>query len=140
VRFLITGKSEKGFTILLNKPAPMDIPFSWTAFAVKNPKIWNSTSTVPILPVETPIVTSEVNISPPSLPLSPETGTSTPEVIVPSETTEPLSTTTPDNIPSASTPVPLEEIVPTPTETIPLETVSTPAVLNEPFDPAIINI
>jgi hypothetical protein len=39
VRFVITKKSEKGFTILLNKPAPTQIPFSWTAFAVKSANV-----------------------------------------------------------------------------------------------------
>ena len=40
--YLITQKNTKGFTILLNKPAPTDISFSWTAFAVKNPKTFFS--------------------------------------------------------------------------------------------------
>ncbi len=42
VRFLVTNKSEKGFTILLNKPAPTDVPFSWTALAVKSAKVFSS--------------------------------------------------------------------------------------------------
>ncbi len=34
VRFIITNKTKKGFTIKLASPA--DIPFSWTAFVVKD--------------------------------------------------------------------------------------------------------
>ena len=38
IRFAITKKTQKGFTITLNKPAVSDINFDWTAFAVKNAK------------------------------------------------------------------------------------------------------
>lgn len=34
----ITGKSTQGFMIMLNKPAPVDITYSWQAIAVKNAK------------------------------------------------------------------------------------------------------
>jgi hypothetical protein len=36
VRYLITNKHAKGFTIVLNKPAEREITFSWVALAVKN--------------------------------------------------------------------------------------------------------
>ncbi len=42
IRFVVTKKSAKGFTILLNKPASAPVIFSWTAFAVKNPRIFIS--------------------------------------------------------------------------------------------------
>jgi Chaperone of endosialidase len=39
IQYLVIDKNEKGFTLLLNKPAPKDIGFSWIALAVKDPKI-----------------------------------------------------------------------------------------------------
>ena len=42
ISYLVTRKSATGFTILLNKPAPVDIQFSWIALAVKNPKTFFS--------------------------------------------------------------------------------------------------
>ena len=111
VRFLITNKSEKGFTILLNKPAPMDIPFSWTTLAVRSPNIFTSTSTVPV-------VESEVTIIPPASSSfettstdtsTTSTNTSTPPNPSSSDSSGPTSTTTP-----ASTP----EVIPAPDEII----------------------
>ncbi len=51
IRFLITKKSVKGFTIILNKPAPRDVQFSWIALAVKGARTATS-SQVQNLPVE----------------------------------------------------------------------------------------
>jgi hypothetical protein len=42
VRFIIVGKDQTGFTILLNKNAPRDVRFSWNALAVKDPSIFES--------------------------------------------------------------------------------------------------
>lgn len=42
VRFVIVGKDQTGFTILLNKNAPRDVRFSWNALAVKDPSIFES--------------------------------------------------------------------------------------------------
>jgi hypothetical protein len=42
IKYLITEKSESGFTIILNKEAPFNISFSWVALAVKDPKIFES--------------------------------------------------------------------------------------------------
>jgi hypothetical protein len=42
IRYLITERSNKGFTIVLNKPAPMDLKFSWMAIAVSNAKTFES--------------------------------------------------------------------------------------------------
>ena len=36
ITFVITNKSDRGFTIVLNRPASTDVKFSWTAFAVRN--------------------------------------------------------------------------------------------------------
>jgi len=43
INYIITKKSVNGFTIILNKPAPEDIKFSWIALAVQNAKTFNST-------------------------------------------------------------------------------------------------
>lgn len=42
ISYIITNKTTKGFTIRINKNAPRDIRFSWTAFAVKDPSIFES--------------------------------------------------------------------------------------------------
>jgi hypothetical protein len=54
VRFLITKKSTKGFTITLNKPAPRDIQFSWITLAVKGARTATSTHAeiIPPAPVQ----------------------------------------------------------------------------------------
>ncbi len=40
IQHMIVNKSTKGFTIILNKNAPRDIRFSWTALAVNNAKVF----------------------------------------------------------------------------------------------------
>ena len=45
VQYLITDKSTKGFTIMLNHSAPIDMKFSWIALAVKNAKVFTSVTT-----------------------------------------------------------------------------------------------
>jgi hypothetical protein len=39
VQFAVINKNENEFTIILNKPAPKDLTFSWIALAVKSAKI-----------------------------------------------------------------------------------------------------
>ena len=36
MKYLITNKSQKGFTIVLNKPATRELTFSWVALSVSN--------------------------------------------------------------------------------------------------------
>jgi hypothetical protein len=77
VKYIVTEKSENGFTIVLNKKAPDDLQFSWVAVAVKKANITvsddgtkNDTAqdiTAPVSP--DPIV---------PLPISSETGSETP--------------------------------------------------------------
>jgi hypothetical protein len=43
-QYIVTHTNTHGFTIILNKPAPQDITFSWTALAVKNVKTFASKS------------------------------------------------------------------------------------------------
>ena len=46
VTYLVTNKSDNGFTILLNKPAPADVTFSWIALAVNGAKTFTLVSSV----------------------------------------------------------------------------------------------
>lgn len=39
IRFVVSNKNVKGFTIVLNKKTTQDIRFSWTALAVRNPTV-----------------------------------------------------------------------------------------------------
>jgi hypothetical protein len=76
VRFIVSRKNAHGFTIVLNKPAPNDIGFSWIALAVKNSKLFTSKDaffTEPVANVEsasvppvTPPSTSEATTTLPS--------------------------------------------------------------------------
>lgn len=45
LQYAVIKRTAKGFAIVLNKPAPENLEFSWTAFAVKNPKIFRSIPT-----------------------------------------------------------------------------------------------
>jgi hypothetical protein len=112
VQYMVTKKSVKGFTILLNKPAPTDMNFSWTAFAVKNAHIFtsNAASTTP---------TAEVASPPPTLPDtsstssgdSGTTGTST-ESLPPDDSTAPSEPAAESTIPD-SNPIPTDSTPPT---------------------------
>ncbi|MEK7124691.1 MAG: hypothetical protein AAB877_03380 [Patescibacteria group bacterium] len=42
LRYVVTGKSVKGFTILLNRPATSEIRFDWIALAVRGAKTFTS--------------------------------------------------------------------------------------------------
>jgi hypothetical protein len=42
IRYVVTKKTTHGFRILINKDAPSDTKFSWTAFAVKSPNVFFS--------------------------------------------------------------------------------------------------
>jgi len=57
--YFITRKTRKGFTIILNKKAVQDIDLSWTAFAVKDSRVFSSVvpTGIPVIPV-TPIPAS----------------------------------------------------------------------------------
>jgi hypothetical protein len=71
IRYIVTRKDVHGFTILLNKPAPEDISFSWIALATKNQKLFTSRDedilpapvTTPSTPVaDTPAATSTLPV------------------------------------------------------------------------------
>lgn len=42
IKSLVIDSDQNGFTILINKNAPRDLRFSWTALSVKDPKIFES--------------------------------------------------------------------------------------------------
>ena len=44
IRYIVTNRTTKGFTIKLNKAAGQDIQFSWSATSVKDAKTYESTS------------------------------------------------------------------------------------------------
>ncbi|MBI4008601.1 hypothetical protein HY357_00035 [Candidatus Roizmanbacteria bacterium] len=56
--YLVTDRSTKGFTIILNKPAKEDISFSWVAFAIQGKeRLEMSTSEAWLTPTATPEAT-----------------------------------------------------------------------------------
>jgi len=123
--YLVTKKSVTGFTILLNKAAPIDIQFSWVALAVKNPKTFFSLketiqSVPPPPPAEEPAPTPEPEPSPEPEP-QPEVdppGAETPEPTPPpagEPEPEPIPEPSPEPIPEpAPEPEPSPEPLPTP--------------------------
>jgi hypothetical protein len=104
VRFVVTNRTEKGFTIRINTNLEEDVEFSWTAIAVKDAKVFTSRS-ADITPIvenvdtatTTPVVTGD-------------NGTTTPIVIDNSTTTQPVidnSTTTPEVLGGNSSTTPI---------------------------------
>ncbi|MEK7572423.1 MAG: hypothetical protein AAB493_01010, partial [Patescibacteria group bacterium] len=111
IQSLITDKTQNGFTLRINKNAPRDIRFSWTALAVKDAKIFESV--VPGLIIENP--------SPDSTPVVDSSADTTgqasspqaePEPLIPSEVEgEPAIEPSPETQPEAT---PIPEAVPEP--------------------------
>ena len=123
IKYLVTRKSTKGFTIILNKLASNDIRFSWIALAVKSAKTFNSIEA--IIPTLSPTPLEELNggpsISEPSSPSFEEiemTPSSTPEPTPGEElTSEPTPEPTPESTPESTPellPEPILEPAPTP--------------------------
>ena len=98
IRHIVTGKTVRGFTIVLNKPADIDIEFGWIALAVKNAKIFESTPTSEV-GAPTPSVGVEVSPTPET---SPETAPSESPTGEPTET--PIVSETPALQPSPDLP------------------------------------
>jgi hypothetical protein len=116
IKFIVTNKSQNGFTIIINKESSRDVRFSWTAFAVKDAKLFESV--MPGLTIENPEVPSS----------TPEEGEN------PTENTSPLNSAEAESGDHSSgtndlaEPTPeviIEEVTTeTPTESTPTETVS----------------
>jgi hypothetical protein len=116
LRFAVANASTTSFTILLNKPAPHDISFNWTALAVKGAK---TTQT------ETATTTEESTI---------ESVTENELQITPEEVTEetPLQETEENTVDSTITPT--ETVEETPVEVLP-EPASQEESIEEPPAP-----
>lgn len=115
VNFIITNKSEQGFTILLNKPAPTDIQFSWMALAVRDAKTFSSKVSANDVAVSGPSGTA---VSVPTPVVATTTASSSP-VIIPADprvlgaSTTPLSET--GAVPADAVADPLAQATPTTT-------------------------
>jgi hypothetical protein len=160
IKFVVIGKNKKGFTILLNKAVKSDLQFSWTAFAVKGARTFESTEFEPEpehSPVSvTPVVTPEPSPSTNSTVSNPTTSavidshdisTTTESTSNPSTTPAPtpapeiveVETPTsspepsPESTPVESTPEPEQsEPAPVATESAPEEATPEPAPAPEP--------
>ncbi|MEO5928184.1 MAG: hypothetical protein ABIO72_05675 [Patescibacteria group bacterium] len=134
--FVITNKSTKGFTILLNKRAEQDVVFSWNAFAVKDAKIFFSaaTSTWNVDP-NAPVFGPALDPTPPQIDPGASSSTGSTQATEPESPTEPV----PEVIGNEETTTPEEVPVPDAEEVTPDEgpTVPDPAPMTEPpADPA----
>ena len=101
LQHVIVGTSPRGFTIVLSKPAPRDMRFSWIALAVHDVKIFES---IPGLVVEAPQGSEEVPVVEPE-PVSVEEVVSIEETPAVEEVVEVQSES-----------VPVEEVVAEPVE------------------------
>jgi hypothetical protein len=104
IQYIVVNKSENGFTILLNKVAPDDITFSWTAFAVKDAKTFGTPS------VDTSSVSSSSSVvTPPSSDSVTSTTATTTDQTDSSDasstatSTPQIASSTPDTIPPVIT-------------------------------------
>ena len=144
IRFLITKKSTRGFTILLNKLAGQDIYFSWIALAIKDARTVGSVA--PPSPVPSPAPSPSQIPDASSTPLSGVGSTasdtpvsnsfSSPPEVVPTEPklikSEPAST--PETIISPPTELPPAESL-TPTLATNENNVSNPSSETIPISP-----
>ncbi len=100
IDFAVMGTTPTGFTIRLGSPAPLDIPFSWTAFSVRDANTFFSLVPeepiveleVPVEVIPEPILDPEPSVEPVTEPPVEEVPTSTPPIELPSEpVVEPVS-------------------------------------------------
>ncbi|MFZ2522630.1 MAG: hypothetical protein WAX44_03075, partial [Minisyncoccia bacterium] len=158
IRFIITKKTVNGFTIVLNKKAPSDVSFNWTAFAVKDSKEFTSktvkvdtevlqessiesniaSSTQSNIATTTPVTTgtigdSNVTTTPPVIHTGngSEIATSTPPTPQP---VEPQASTTSEvlPIPVTTSEEPREDVTEPTLGTTPPEAIPTPESTPEP--------
>ncbi|HEV7702239.1 MAG TPA: hypothetical protein VGO63_02235, partial [Candidatus Paceibacterota bacterium] len=107
VQSVIIEKDTTGFTILLSKSAPRDIRFSWTAFAVRDPKIIESVYEGLTLDVE-----PDASPTPEPLP-EPDTDEPPAETLVPSLEPTPGPIVTPEPVPEPEAePLPANDSAP----------------------------
>jgi hypothetical protein len=98
IRFVVTNRTEKGFTIRINKNLEEDVVFNWTAIAVTDSKVFTS-RTVDITPIvdnntnatTTPNVVGDNGTTTPVVTGGGDNGTTTPEVLGDNSTTTPIT-------------------------------------------------
>ena len=80
VKYIVTKKNTKGFTIVLNQKAPRELSFSWVAIAVNGAK--TSYSEAKTMPVSVEVIAPPIPIEtvPNSEPIIVPTGTPVKEV------------------------------------------------------------
>jgi len=115
LRFIVTKKTTKGFTIKLNKVAPEDMEFSWTAFVGKGEVAGSATSiesikTDSIVVSPTPSQTEQVEIVVPTAAISPAT------TLTPAALAQPTSEPTTQHVTFKPTESPEGETTPSPTQ------------------------
>ena len=96
INYIVTSLVPNGFVIKLNKPAPADTTFSWTALSVKDTAVINTSSTTTTSqPTTVTTAQPSPSVSPAVSPAAP-TGTQVPTVIPsPSVTLSPAPTASP---------------------------------------------
>ena len=71
IKYIVTNMTTSGFTIKLNKAAPNDLAFSWTALAVKDATVSSSSSSSSTpSPSASPILPPSQSASPSANPLA----------------------------------------------------------------------
>ncbi|MDZ4245619.1 MAG: hypothetical protein U1D67_00695, partial [Dehalococcoidia bacterium] len=114
VRFVVQGVSGSGFTIKLNKAAPADLVFSWTALATGGNQ-FTSTAPASSTPVEAPAASPTPTPAPSATPEpSPSATPAASPVASPTPSATPLPSAEPSVTPS---PTPSVEPSPTPSPT-----------------------
>lgn len=68
VTYIVTNRTDKGFSIRLSKPAPVDIPFSWSAVSVRKMKVFESLPSPTPMPLPTPQPLISPSLAPSGLP------------------------------------------------------------------------
>ncbi len=73
IKYIVTKKSERGFTIVLNKSAPRELQFSWVALAVSDARVSRSQDeTTPVIEEIVPVMLDETSvILPVEVPVQP---------------------------------------------------------------------
>ncbi|MBP6859450.1 MAG: beta-propeller fold lactonase family protein [Candidatus Magasanikbacteria bacterium] len=120
IRYLVSRVTAKGFTIMLNKPAPFDVRFDWLALAIKNPKLFIQNPSSPNADEpEAPAAIEPQEESVPE-PVIIETSTPESEPLAPTITPETEEVVEPPSVelaPESSAPEPSSsttEIIPSP--------------------------
>jgi hypothetical protein len=122
VRFVVTKRDTKGFTIRLNKPASRDIVFNWIALAIKDSKEFTSKTVAPNSSNTTATTTPAITGTATTTPITGNSGGvgTTTQVIDPSTaSTTPVTATS-----SPVVPDPIVEVTP-PVEIAPVPVVDT---------------